>query len=597
MSTNKEINPTECDILIIGTGIGGAMAAYNLADTGAKIVMLEKGYWKYEDNWLRNGGEDEEFAFKTTLNRKADPDDKNYCMMSFDKGETFQRHKIGSTINAVGGYSVVYAACFWRFRKEDFKKSVYTDKYKELEVINKKNGIDFPTVDLSDWSINNYYDDLEPYYCQAEKIMGVSGIWEADPMTKTKQLQFDYEPLNISENNFLPPLPLNMSNEIFKSAAENLKWKPFPIPLGINTVFNNNNGMRPCVQCNFCSGYPCFWHAKNSVDETVLESLDKKTNVGVITGATVRKITHVNNKCEGVIYSFNDNPNELKHLNAKVIVLAAGAIQSPRLLLLSDREREIYKSKALGKYLMFHGDEKKGVFLKSHPEMKDSIHYLAKKLAILDFYTSASSNDLKEFPYVNHFSLQAGSKAHVIDFAKSVNPELGRDVNVYDPEKFKEDYKSYYEMQTIVEDLPQPSNRVELDFENLDGFGDPVAKIIHKYHPLDNEATKKALATIKTLLEKTGGVYKDIKARGTPNGSHLMGTLRIGQTPENAFLSSDCQSFDVSNLFVADGSAFTTSAGLNPGLTIAAIGLKVGYYIKNHLSSFNIHPSNQYNGS
>jgi choline dehydrogenase-like flavoprotein len=537
--------PEECDVCVIGSGAGGACAAYSLAQAGFRTVLLEKGIWRDDPRWEANKDNDELYA---RLRKTPHPSDQDITNVKFE-GEDYKPQFMGQGFGVVGGATVFYAATEWRFREQDFKKeSLYGDKLRAI--CNQKK---WAMPDIIDWPGGNFYAELEKYYCIAEKLLGVSGDWEADP---TKPFR--------SEATYLPPLPFHQINEILSVGAKRLGYHPFHIPMGISSIKYPVNDLEPCVSCNYCSGYPCVWNSKNSVDVALLMKIRNHQNLVIATNVSARRIEHEHGECRAVTYSTNDSPTEKpRRLNSRIIVLAAGGILSPRLLMLSGLDQT---SNAVGRYLMFHLDEKREAIF---PDVFEPGSVMVKKLAVMDRYFPSEDDQ-----FINHCSIQTGSKGGPIAFSTRKPLPDGAWGESY--LHSLRDYNRYYEVQAIVEDMPRRDNRVELDAGKLDRFGDKCARVTHEYHPMDKVAVYKTLEHIEELLRSSGGQPVGDRTKAPkPSGSHLMGTLRMGTSPENSAVDIDCRLHGMKNLFVADGSVFSTSAGLNPALTIQANAFRV----------------------
>jgi choline dehydrogenase-like flavoprotein len=563
--------PDTCDICVVGAGAAGACVAHRLAqERDIRTVVLESGVWRDSADWDAENDNDEVYQRLRSVNRAARPGEES-SSVDFKGNGQYENSRIGQTFGVVGGYTVVYAATSWRFRREDFQKRTLYQK--RLEALCEEHK--WPLPSLLDWPGGDFYRELEPYYCEAERLTGVSGDWDADPATRAP------EPGRLfrSRETYLPALPYHRINEMLAQGARKLGYRPFPIPLGISSVENPVNGLRPCVSCNYCSGYPCVWDAKGSVDVAILLPLRRQAeraaqpHLTIHSGVTVcRVLFDDNGRCTGVEYKATKNPTgETRRIRCKAVVLAAGAVLSPRLLLHSERSRRMrYGTQAIGKYLTFHADEKREALF---PDVFEADPVMVKKLAVMDHYLPTPAEK-----FINHCSIQTATKSGPIAFASR------RLVNepVQDApwgEAFQaglKDYPRFYEIQTIVEDLPMDTNRVELD-EREDAFGVPRPKITHQFHKMDVEAVERTLDHMEEILRAAGGTVVGSRpaAPPRPNGSHLMGTVRMGSDPATSAADPDCRLHGVPNLFVPDGSAFPTSAGLNPGLTVEANALRV----------------------
>jgi len=525
---------TVTDVLIIGSGAGAAPMALKLARNGIKVTILEKGDWIPRDAI----SEDELAQIQLEMNRPSEESDPT--VVKSNDEIVSEASRVGQSFYLVGGGTIRYAATSWRFRPQDFTK---------LSTYGSVAG-----SSLCDWPIT--YEDLEPYYTEAEYEIGISGVAGADPT----------EPFR-SKNVMMPPLKGDIFQKRLTRAAKKLGWKPFPIPIAIHSEYNSNTGATQCMQCGWCSGYPCRFMSKSSVDIVIYPRAQKTGNFTLKTHSNVTQIV-MDQKGKVTGAEFIDlKTGKTEFIGCRILVVAASAIQTTRLLLLSANSKFPKglgnSSNMLGKNLMFHIEAKASALF------DDEFHQgLYKKVGIHDFYFPKKNES-----FINHCSLQSGSKAAPISFALS-KPGFGK--------SFMEELRSKFlhtqEVQCMIEDLPQLENRVVLSESKKDLWGASSPEIHHLYHDQDKKAVTFALEKARQLLETAGGkeiqipkVHDNITGRYT---WHLMGTARMGIDPAQSVVNANCQVHDIPNLFISDGSLFCTSAGINPTLTIQALSFR-----------------------
>ena len=538
MTLNSKLSPMskrqETDVLIVGSGAGAAPIAFKLARNGIKVTMLEKGDWVPKDATT----EDELAQIHLEMHRPSDDADPTIVK---SKGELVsESSRVGQSFYLVGGGTIRYAATSWRFRPQDFKKlSTYGS---------------VADTSLCDWPIS--YEELEPYYTEAEYEIGISGLAGADPT----------EPFR-SKNVLMPPLKGDLFQKQLTETAKRLGWKPFPIPLAIHSQYNSNTGAVQCMQCGWCSGYPCRFMAKSAVDVVIYPRAQRTGKFTLKTHSNViRIVMGPNGKISGVEY-INLKTGQTEFMGCRALVVAASAIQTARLLLLSANSKFqnglANSSGMLGKNLMFH------IEAKASAVFANEFHQgLYKKVGIHDFYFPKKSDG-----FINHRSIQSGSKAAPISFALSKSG-FGKGYI----EELRAKFLKTQEVQCMTEDLPQSENRVTLSESKKDLWGMPTPEVHHVYHEQDKKAVGSALEKARILLEAAGGKEIQIpKIHDTITGRytwHLMGTTRMGKDPSHSVVNTNCQTHDISNLFITDGSPFCTSAGINPTLTIQALSFR-----------------------
>lgn len=282
------------DVAVIGSGFGGATAAYALSNAGLKTILIERGSWAARDQ--------RDWDAKEILV------DKRYKSNSPLLVKQYQRQPEFDYPNeVVGGMSIFYGGAAIRLRQTDF----------------------------TEWPI--VYSDLEEYYKKAESLYEVHGIPNCDP----------FEPPRSSDFEFATPELTKPAHRIYL-AAKKLGYRPFPLPLAINY----HNQSRPiCSNCFTCDGFPCKTEAKNDTTTTALKK-SSPSHLKIYTGLIANKLLSKDNIITG-LECIKQETKEKFNISAKLFVISAGAIQSPALLLRSDIQK-YDQSNSLGRYLMRH---------------------------------------------------------------------------------------------------------------------------------------------------------------------------------------------------------------------------------------------------
>ena len=550
--------PDSCDVAIIGAGAAGACVAYRLALAGVRVALLEKG------DWLESRAHDDDELYYYIL-RKGWPaldDEFTVADLLWEDGALTKPHRMGQSYGAVGGGTIYYAGVSSRFYPADFTK--------------RSQWGNLPGAALADWP-KGFYGELEPYYGEAEGLIGVSGDHSRDPNFPRS-----------ANPRLLPALPGHKLTELLNAGARALGWNPFPIPLALNSRFNAANGMNWCISSGMCSGYPCAWRAKNAVDDVLLRPQREQPHLQVITRVVARRIeVDANGRARGVVFSQRGETVE-HELRCRAVVLGASGILSPLIALLSQSKRFPNglgnTNDLVGRHLMFHIEGQRGAYF-DWDFGSEEFHNL-KKTMVSDFYEPEPAD-----AFVNHTTIQAGSKSGPIRFVLSKRPggwggEYLRGVLA--------DYMRYHELQAMCEDLPQHDNRVTIDPVHTDADGMPCAHVRHRFHEMDGRAFLATMRRMGQWLEAAGGEEiselpslmleweKDRRdgrdagpPRRRPYGFHLMGTLRMGEDPDTSVVDRDCRFHEVPNVYCADSSIFPSSTGVNPTLTIQANALRV----------------------
>jgi len=330
---------TEVDFVVIGSGAAGGIMAKQLSVAGFKVVVLEQGGWgKY--------GHEQDYTKDEWLNDNPSPEDRLMSDPTRQRN-TFRRsdkEKAGPGSHSygcvVGGGTVTYGGSSWRHLPWEFNEATHVGA--------------IAGTGLADWPIT--YEELEPYYTQAEWELGIAGQRVNSPFVAPMSKEYP-----------VPPMPLKASGALFKVAASKLGLTVVEGAVAI--ISKPYMGRSACVNCGMCSGFGCHVKARSSTAVTMIPAALKTGNCEVRTNSYVREIaTDANGRVNGVTY-FDGNRREIFQ-KAKAVVLSANAGESARLLLMSKSQHYpnglANSSGVVGKYLMLgNGAGASGLF--EHP--------------------------------------------------------------------------------------------------------------------------------------------------------------------------------------------------------------------------------------
>jgi len=506
---------THYDVIIIGTGPGGGTLAYKLAPSGKKILLLERGGYlpRGKENW----------------NSRAVFIDNKY------KAKETWKDKDGGTFHPgihyyVGGNSKVYGAALLRMRVQDFGE------------VKHYGGVS------PEWPIR--YEDLEPYYTQAEHLYHVHGSHGEDPTGPPASAPYKYPPLRHE------PRIQELHDDWMK-----MGYHPFHLPVGV-MLDEDNPEKGACIRCGTCDGFPCLVNGKADAQVVCVDPALKYPNVTLMTNVLVTRLETSSNGREvtGVAV---ERRGEHETYKASIVVVSAGAINSAALLLRSANARHpnglANSSDVVGRHYMCHNNSAMlAISKRPNPTV------FQKTIGLNDFYFPSPE---WEFP-MGHISmigkqdldsLRAGAPA----FA----PGVALDVMA----------KHSLDFWMTSEDLPDPDNRVLV---GKDG------SITLAYTENNLQAHQRLAAKLKSMLNHLGceeqllptHLYlgKKIPIAGT---AHQCGTVRFGKDPSTSALDVNCKAHDLDNLYVVDASFFVSSSAVNPSLTIIANALRVGDHL------------------
>lgn len=496
--------------MIIGSGFGGAMAAYPLVEAGWRVLILERGEWveRGPHNWDPSGARDlnRYFTTDTLYHVRGDHDEK------------------AGAFRCVGGPSVFYGGVAVRFRERDF------EGYGEIVA---GTGARWPYR----------YRDIEPYYDLAERLIGVAGRSGEDPTEPPRR------------NGYPQTAPaFSATSRLIGEAAAGLGLRPFHLPLAIN--YGNGGGRSACIACATCDGFACAVEAKNDLATTLIPHLLRR-GLQLESEVVVTRLEEAGGRIRAV-HARSRRTGEARVYHAREVVLAAGALASPHLLLASGLDARNPAGHLVGRFLMRHCNGIQLGLFRTRPDPEGTFH---KQVGIHDYYFG--------HPSVSSPAGRLGGiqQLHV--------PPIGL-VQANVPGRLKDVVRPFLEHVTgllcIAEDQPRYGNRVTIDARRLDRFGLPLPVVTHRYTDRDLAARRALLDRSRDVLRAAGAILTRVHKVRT--FSHAVGTVRMGDDPATAPLDAFGRFRGVDNLRVVDGSVMPTSAAVNPSLTIAANALR-----------------------
>ncbi len=510
------------DICIVGAGITGALIAAHAAKAGKKVLLIEAG---------------KQFNFSNRLNQLKEHLYLNRPQWPWEHGDrdTYEDSSIESIgrsydlnrarVKAVGGSTLHWGGKAQRLFNSDFNMfSLYGYG--------------------ADWPIS--YEELEPFYGLAEAEIGVSGS------------------VNVSDPYRSSPYPMkgfphSHDDKGWYNTADKLGIDLDTVSQAINSVkYKNRSQCLTYSACNLCpSG------ARYSADIHVAEAIDSG-NCTLVTETVARRIRMKDNGDVDHILVTNNNSGKDHRIIAKNYIIAAHAIESARLLLLSQIGNE---SGQLGRNLMEHWYASV-VGLSNQPTFPNRI----------GFATMECSNY-----YDGEERFKRG--AIKIEFSNSSNPLY----NGWWKKLYGDELKSYMcsvanktiEVAAEVEHAPNPLSRVTLSQSKVDMFGDPSPHINFHLSDFDKQTHERAYQLIETLMEARG-LTKITRTSNFVSASHHMGTCRMSDDPSLGVVNKNCKLHGSNNLYVCGSSVFASGGARQPTLTIAALSIRLAQMLINN---------------
>lgn len=520
------------DVLIIGAGPTGAVAAKRFVEAGLRVVVLEQGDWP---DYSKARAEHPDFEITAGRYWSGNP---NRRQAPADYPIDDKDSDISAVLyNAVGGGTVIYAAHWQRNMPSDFR-------------VRTLDGV------AEDWPLT--YEDLEPFYERVERDFGVSGLAGDTAFPPGKELP-------------LPPAPLAPMGRRVAKAHNQLGWHWWPAPNAIAT--RSYGALRACTQRATCM-WGCVESAKASVDRTHWPQLIQ-LGVRLITGARVRRL-EVNPRglVTGALYV--DRSGKAQVQKADVTVLGANGIGTPRILLLSASKKFpnglANSSGLVGRRLMMHPF---GTVVGLFEENLGSTHGLwGQHIHCLEFYETDAS---RGFVRGAKWGLQptGGPLSMTRAYPWGDNPIWGPKFH----QQLRQRLGHSAMWGIIAEDLPEEENRVVLDPLLKDADGIPAPKLVYRMSENSRRLLQFHLRRARESLEAAGACGTVIAPLIRETGWHLLGTAKMGDDPAASVVDAWGRCHDVPNLYVFDGSIWPTSSGMNPTATIAAMSLRCAEHL------------------
>jgi choline dehydrogenase-like flavoprotein len=505
------------DVIVIGSGAGGGSLVHRLAPSGKRILLLERGEFlpREKDNWD---------ARAVQIDRRYDAPETWYDRdgKAFRPGVKYM----------VGGNTKVWGAATLRMRPSDFGELQHAGGVSPA------------------WPVS--YEELEPYYTEAEHLWRVRGARGSDPTEGPSSRPYRY-----------PAIRHEARVQKLVADLERQDLNPFPLPLGL-LLDDERRERDACIRCDTCDGFPCLVKGKADAQVICVEPALAHENVELLTGARATRLeTDAGGRRVTAVHVERDGRRE--SYRADVVVLACGAINSAALLLASASERHpeglANGSGQLGRNYMCH--QNSAVFALSRVPNHS---VLQKTFALTDFYGPSRA-----------FELPLGLIQPLNRTPALLLRHAPPGIDGFTPEHLA---THSFEFWLTSEDLPDPANRIAL---GRDG------RVTVDYRANNTEAHARLVAELARVLGAVEGDGFDpdlhFRAQRMPVEvcSHQCGTARFGDDPRASVLDRDCRAHELDNLYLVDASFFPSASAVNPTLTIIANALRVADGLRKRL--------------
>lgn len=510
------------DVIVIGSGPGGAAFAQRIAPSGKSILLIERGDYlpRSPANW------DAQNVFVDAAYQTKE-------LWHDGRGGTFQP----GLHYYVGGNSKVYGAALLRLRERDFGEIAHEDGVSPA------------------WPVG--YDQFEPYYAAAEALFHVHGQAGEDPHEPRRSTPYPYPP--VSHEPRIAALSSNLS-------AQGLQ--PFHLPLGI--LLDERDGKPTptsiCIRCDAFDGFPCLLNGKADAQIICVDPmLARHQNVTLLTNAYVSQL-QTDESGRRVSAVRVERAGQIEHYSADLVIVACGALSSALLLLRSANAAHPHGlangSDQVGRNYMRHNQS---VLMALMREPNETI--FQKTLAISDYYFATAD---EAYPLG---LIQMCATSHAAQIKAEALPSW---LEWLPDMPFDQMARHSMDFWLSSEDLPKPDNRIRYDGERV--VLDLTETNINAHRRL-RKKLEQALTHAgahPALLDRSLYLGKNIPIGGT---AHQAGTARFGTDPANSVLDIHCKAHELDNLYLTDASFFPSIGAVNPTLTIIANALRVGDHI------------------
>jgi gluconate 2-dehydrogenase alpha chain len=560
------------DVVIVGGGLVGLMMAKEItARTPLSVLALERGQPRNLSSYSTDMDE-VDYALRFRMMQNLSEETSTHRHSSKDTAVPIRQFGSFNPGTGVGGAAEHWGAVSYRFYPEHFTLGTFLRERFKKERLPEN-------LAAQNWGFT--YDEIEPYYWRSEQLMGVCGKAGNLGGKKVDGGNVFEGPRSHEYPNPYHKLPY--ASMLFDKAARELGYHPYPIPTAtLSRTYTNPDGITRtgCAYCGYCTRFGCMIGAKAQPTNILMPVLANRKNFILKTGCSVRRVVHKDGRATGVNYI--DETGAQSFQPAGIVIVAGWTLNSVKLLFLSKVGTPYDPATGkgtLGKNLTHQVSQTTRIFFDKPLNAFMGAGGLG--IGVSDF---DGKEGLEKYPNVirgGNVRVASGGDMPISSFGVIPPGSTDRNWGAEWKKASVEHHDHVSAISTEAEHLSYKQNYIDLDPQYKDKYGDPLIRLTLDWTPHERaqgamlaDVHKAAAKAMGARLGETNSRQLERYTTTQYQSTHVNGGVIMGESPETSVVNSYLQHWQVSNLFVAGGSAFPQNGSGNPTMTIMAIALR-----------------------